>query len=130
MKGLIRRRAASSGLIILLTAFALSVSFSMPARQKRERAKHLALVGGQLYPAPLERPISDGVVLIEDGKIIAVGIADTETEGDDYPYHQSDIVMARYRSNGVRDPHCFRRAPPFPSASCPRMEAARESYLR
>lgn len=73
MKGLIRRRAASSGLIILLTAFALSVSFSMPARQKRERAKHLALVGGQLYPAPLERPISDGVVLIEDGKIIAVG---------------------------------------------------------
>jgi hypothetical protein len=38
--------------------------------------KRLALVGGQLYPAPLERPISDSVVLIEDGKIIAVGEKD------------------------------------------------------
>ena len=34
---------------------------------------NLALVGGTIYPSPSEEPIHDGVVLIQDGKIVAVG---------------------------------------------------------
>lgn len=34
---------------------------------------HLALVGGTIYVEPTQEPIRDGVVLIDDGKITAVG---------------------------------------------------------
>src|SRR2546428_6795709 len=40
----------------------------MPAR-----TSHLALVGGTIYTSPTEEPIHGGVVLINDGKIAAVG---------------------------------------------------------
>ncbi len=33
----------------------------------------LALVGGTIYPSPTEEPIQDGTVLIQEGKIVAVG---------------------------------------------------------
>jgi len=33
----------------------------------------LALTGGTIYPSPAEAPLRDGVVLIEDGTIVAVG---------------------------------------------------------
>lgn len=33
----------------------------------------LALIGGTIYPSPADAPIRDGVVLIENGKIAAVG---------------------------------------------------------
>ncbi len=33
----------------------------------------LAIVGGTIYPSPREEPIADGVLLIRDGKIAAVG---------------------------------------------------------
>jgi imidazolonepropionase-like amidohydrolase len=56
--------------------------------QQKSGAGHqrLALVGGQIYPAPFEKPIPDGVIVIENGKIAVVGKkgnvqlpADTET---------------------------------------------------
>ena len=34
---------------------------------------HLTLVGGRIYVSPTEEPIEDGVVLINEGKIAAVG---------------------------------------------------------
>ena len=34
---------------------------------------HLALVGATIYVSPTESPVRDGIVLIEDGKIAAVG---------------------------------------------------------
>jgi len=33
----------------------------------------LALVGGTIYTSPTEDPIPDGVILIQQGKIVAVG---------------------------------------------------------
>ena len=70
-------RAASGkarGLMIVLIAFVISKSFPLQAQQKNEGTnQRLALVGGQIYPEPLLGPISNGVVLIEDGKITAVG---------------------------------------------------------
>lgn len=39
----------------------------------RENAGSLALVGARIYSSPTEKPIIDGVVLIENGKISAVG---------------------------------------------------------
>jgi len=64
---------------ILLTALILLVLpiFSSLSAQEQENntpTKHrLALAGGTIYPAPFQPPISNGVVLIENGKIIAVG---------------------------------------------------------
>ena len=64
---------------ILLTALILLIlptSFSLSAQEQEKGAptKHrLALVGATIYPAPFERPIANGVVLIENGKIIGVG---------------------------------------------------------
>jgi imidazolonepropionase-like amidohydrolase len=64
--------------LFALTAFLFSMSVSLCAQGKRDTTKqHLALVGGRIYPDPFSRPISEGVVLVEDGKIIAVGTKDT-----------------------------------------------------
>jgi imidazolonepropionase-like amidohydrolase len=74
VKHLSSYRARPLGLVVVLTAFVLFVPFSVFAQQKSEVGKQrLALVGGQIYPGPYEKPISDGVVLIEDGKITIVG---------------------------------------------------------
>jgi len=58
----------------VLTAFLFSVSLRILPRQQDEVVKRrLALVGGQIYPGPWEKPHSNGNVLNEDGKITAVG---------------------------------------------------------
>lgn len=36
-------------------------------------SEYLALVGGTIYANPTEEPVHDGVVQIQDGKIVAVG---------------------------------------------------------
>ncbi len=41
--------------------------------QPGDSNSQLALVGGTIYPNPRQQPIRDGVVLIQDGKIAAVG---------------------------------------------------------
>jgi imidazolonepropionase-like amidohydrolase len=41
--------------------------------QPRNTSGQLALVGGTIYPSPTEEPIQDGVILIQDDKIAAVG---------------------------------------------------------
>ena len=33
----------------------------------------LVLVGGTIYPSPTEPPVSNGVIVIQNGKIISVG---------------------------------------------------------
>jgi imidazolonepropionase-like amidohydrolase len=64
---------------ILLTALIWLVlpifsSLSAQEQEKDTPTKHrLALAGGTIHPAPFQPPISNGVVLIENGKIIAVG---------------------------------------------------------
>lgn len=74
MEHLSSHKAGPLGRIAVLTAFLISMSFPMFAQQKSEvRKQRLALVGGQIYAGPLESPIPDGVVLIENGKITGVG---------------------------------------------------------
>jgi imidazolonepropionase-like amidohydrolase len=54
----------------------LSLSFSPSVHRQMKDApanQRLALVGGTVYPAPSVHPISNSVVLIENGKIAAVG---------------------------------------------------------
>ena len=41
--------------------------------QRADRKQGLALVGGTVYVTPTDEPIRNGVVLIQDGKISAVG---------------------------------------------------------
>ena len=63
---------------VLLTALSLLLlpiasSLSAPEHEKNAPVKHRrALVGGTVYPAPFQPPISNGIVLIENGKIIEV----------------------------------------------------------
>ncbi len=62
-----------AALIVLLVLAAGSL---MPARAQSlpaDRNNTLALVGARIYPSPSENPIDDGVVLIRNGRIVAVG---------------------------------------------------------
>jgi len=63
-----------AGIFIVLASLALCLSPPASAQQTIPPAnQRLALIGTTIYPAPHEPPISNGVVLIENGKIIAVG---------------------------------------------------------
>ena len=67
-------RVGPLGLMFVLTVYVFFMPFSLFPRLKNEESKaRLALVGGQIYPDPFSKPISDGVVLIENGKITTVG---------------------------------------------------------
>ncbi|HEY6129189.1 MAG TPA: amidohydrolase family protein [Candidatus Acidoferrum sp.] len=60
--------------LVVLGLLSFSFSLSVHPRTKTASTKRrLALVGGTIYPAPFQSPISNGVVLIENGKISKVG---------------------------------------------------------
>ncbi len=68
------RRVGPLGLMFVLTVYVFFMPFSLFPQLKNEESKErLALVGGQIYPDPFSKPISDGIVLIENGKITTVG---------------------------------------------------------
>jgi imidazolonepropionase-like amidohydrolase len=74
LKPLSSYRVRPLGLIFALTVFLFCMSSTLCAQEKSDTARqHLALVGGQIYPDPFSKPISEGIVLIENGKITAVG---------------------------------------------------------
>lgn len=61
----------ASAVALLLATFAVAAR-SAPVDSSRD----LALVGGKVYPTPQAVPIKNAVVLIHDGKIVAVGERD------------------------------------------------------
>jgi imidazolonepropionase-like amidohydrolase len=61
------------GAFIVLISLALWLSQPASTRQSAPTNHRLALVGGTIYPAPSQTPITNGVVLIENEKIIEVG---------------------------------------------------------
>ncbi len=61
------------GAFIVLTSLALWLSPLASTRQSAPTNHRLALVGGTIYPEPSQPPITNGVVLIENEKIIEVG---------------------------------------------------------
>ena len=62
------------GIFMVLSSLALCLPPFVSAQKTRAPGSpRLALVGGTVYPAPSERPISNSVILIENGKITAVG---------------------------------------------------------
>lgn len=62
------------GLFLLFVLFVSSFNPSVFAQSAfSNQSRNLALVGAKIYPSPTEKPIMDGVVLIENGKIKAVG---------------------------------------------------------
>jgi len=76
MKWLTFSHVGRSVPLAALSLLLLPIASSLSAQEHEKNApvKHrLALVGGTIYPAPFQPPISDGVVLIENGKIIGVG---------------------------------------------------------
>jgi imidazolonepropionase-like amidohydrolase len=59
---------------IILSSCALAVtalSFEQPSHTSQGR--HLAIIRARIYPSPEEKPIPNGVVLIRDGIIVALG---------------------------------------------------------
>jgi hypothetical protein len=61
------------GAFIVLTSLALWLSPLASTRQSAPTNHRLALVGGTIYPEPSQPPITNGVVLIENEKIIEGG---------------------------------------------------------
>lgn len=63
-----------SALVLIAAAgFSSTPSASIPSPQEGAGSIALALVGGRIYVSPFQEPIKDGVVIIQDGKIVAVG---------------------------------------------------------
>jgi imidazolonepropionase-like amidohydrolase len=60
--------------VVVLLAYLCSILLGQ-SRSTSER--QLALVGGTVYVGPTEEPIRDGVILIRDGKIAAVGSSES-----------------------------------------------------
>jgi imidazolonepropionase-like amidohydrolase len=60
---------------LLVLSFLLFQLFlnQMTATQTQPAPDQLALIGGTIYVSPTENPISNGVVLVRDGRISAVG---------------------------------------------------------
>jgi len=56
-----------------MVALLAGVLASPANSQGPDTTGRLALIGGTIYTSPTERPIADGAVLIEAGKIVAVG---------------------------------------------------------
>ena len=74
MKHASRHGIGNVDMVFVLTAFVFFISVALFAQQKSDGAKQrLALMGGQIYPDPFSKPIADGTVLIENGKITSVG---------------------------------------------------------
>jgi imidazolonepropionase-like amidohydrolase len=73
MKALPVRPIGPAGAFMVLTSLALWLSPLASTRQSAPTNHRLALVGGTIYPAPSQPSITNGVVLIENEKIIEVG---------------------------------------------------------
>jgi imidazolonepropionase-like amidohydrolase len=58
---------------VLELAILLSYFGRVTFGQSRSIPEQLALVGGTIYVSPTENPIRDGLILVRDGKIAAVG---------------------------------------------------------
>src|SRR5690242_2271979 len=54
-------------------ALALSAAVAVAAPSTAAAKGELAIIGARIYPSPTARPIDDGAILIENGKIVAVG---------------------------------------------------------
>jgi imidazolonepropionase-like amidohydrolase len=72
-----RRRPAKSIVIALATCLLLWLPLSAVAKQKgKDKGEQIILKGARIYPAPGTPPIKHGTVVIEDGKIAAIGSSD------------------------------------------------------
>ena len=69
-------RAIHSFLLVLMSAYFLLHGSSLHAQQGAKAENRLALTGARIYPAPGAKPIENGVVVVEDRKIVGVGEAD------------------------------------------------------
>jgi imidazolonepropionase-like amidohydrolase len=59
--------------VFLLLACGVAFDASSAQAQTSDTHQGLALIGAKIYPSPSAKPINNGVVLIENGKITAVG---------------------------------------------------------
>ena len=58
-----------------MSAYFLLCSSSLHAQQGAKAENRLALTGARIYPVPGAKPIENGVVVVEDRKIVGVGEA-------------------------------------------------------
>lgn len=69
------QRSITISTLVLMFGYSGLYFNPVPRTQSPSQAKPkaLALVGAKIYPSPTENPIVKGVLLIRDGKIVAVG---------------------------------------------------------
>ena len=68
-----KKAGRHAALIVLLVLAAGSLMHARAQSLRADRNNTLALVGARIYPSPSENPIDDGVVLIRNGRVVAVG---------------------------------------------------------
>ena len=69
------KRLVRFNIFVLLLGVGHSISILSATGQPLSPDKNnsLALIGAKIYPSPSEKPIDKGVVLIRNGKIVALG---------------------------------------------------------
>ena len=60
---------------LALVSFAVLLGGCLGPRARTTPARALVLSGAKIYPAPGERPIEGGVIVVHEGKILAAGSA-------------------------------------------------------
>src|SRR5215469_17164556 len=69
---------------LLPRAVLVAIVLTLAAMSQSSSKTNLALVGATIYASPTEEPIRDGVVLIQNGKIAAVGIRGSVRVPEDF----------------------------------------------
>jgi imidazolonepropionase-like amidohydrolase len=67
------RKLITISMFLVVVGCYCSVSLSVKGQSASSNNIDLAIVGARIYPSPTEKPIPNGVVLIRNGRITAVG---------------------------------------------------------
>src|SRR5262249_3000977 len=89
--------------VLVLTLLIVCALSMLLGRPQKPAADDIALVGGRIYTSPAAAPIDDGVVIVKDGKVAAVGTRRSTAIPTDIPTMNCSgkIITAGFQNSHV-----------------------------